>query len=52
MHGPSRSRVHLHLYLVAQHAAVEHLLRGEGVTGDTWDREAYGFTLKREKLKA
>jgi crotonobetaine/carnitine-CoA ligase len=30
----------------------KHLLRGEGVTGDTWDREAHGFTLKREKLKA
>jgi crotonobetaine/carnitine-CoA ligase len=30
----------------------KHLLRGEGVTGDSWDREAHGFTLKREKLKA
>jgi crotonobetaine/carnitine-CoA ligase len=28
----------------------KHLLRGEGVTGDTWDREAQGITLRREKL--
>ncbi|MDA5193518.1 AMP-binding protein [Govanella unica] len=26
-------------------------LRGEGVTSDTWDREASGLALKRQKLK-
>lgn len=28
----------------------KHVLRGQGVTGDTWDREAAGVRLKREKL--
>jgi len=28
----------------------KHLLRDEGVTDDTWDREAAGMKLKREKL--
>ena len=30
----------------------KHLLRAEGVTQDTWDREAAGIKLKREKLGA
>jgi crotonobetaine/carnitine-CoA ligase len=30
----------------------KHLLRNEGVTGDTWDRETAGIRLKREKLDA
>ena len=28
----------------------KHLLRDEGVTGDTWDREAAGIKLKRDRL--
>jgi crotonobetaine/carnitine-CoA ligase len=28
----------------------KHLLRSEGVTADTWDREKAGIVLKREKL--
>jgi crotonobetaine/carnitine-CoA ligase len=28
----------------------KHLLRSAGVTDDTWDREAAGIILKREKL--
>ena len=28
----------------------KHSLRGEGVTGDTFDREAAGIRLKRERL--
>lgn len=28
----------------------KHLLRGDGVTHDTWDREAAGITVKREAL--
>ena len=30
----------------------KHLLRADGVTKDTWDREAAGMKLKREKLGA
>ncbi|RXT33323.1 AMP-binding protein [Bradyrhizobium betae] len=30
----------------------KHVLRSEGVTGDTWDRERAGIRLKREKLTA
>ncbi|MET4799170.1 AMP-binding protein [Bradyrhizobium sp. LB11.1] len=30
----------------------KHVLRSEGVTGDTWDREQAGIRLKREKLTA
>ena len=26
----------------------KHQLRGEGVTADTWDREAAGITIKRD----
>jgi crotonobetaine/carnitine-CoA ligase len=29
---------------------MKHLLKGEGVTADTWDREAAGITIKREKI--
>ena len=29
---------------------MKHILRGEGVTPDTWDREAHNITFKREKL--
>ena len=29
---------------------MKHVLRGEGVTPDTWDREAHNITFKREKL--
>ena len=29
---------------------MKHLLREEGVTADTWDREAAGITVKREKI--
>ena len=28
----------------------KHLLRDDGITDDTWDREAAGIKLKREKL--
>ena len=28
----------------------KHLLRAEGVTADTWDREAAGVTVRRERL--
>jgi crotonobetaine/carnitine-CoA ligase len=28
----------------------KHLLRDEGVTSDTWDREAHGIRLRRETL--
>lgn len=28
----------------------KHLLRGEGVTADTWDREKAGIVLRRQKL--
>jgi carnitine-CoA ligase len=30
----------------------KHVLRAEGITGDTWDREQAGIRLKREKLAA
>ena len=30
----------------------KHLLRGEGVTSDTWDREAAGVKVRREKIGA
>ncbi len=30
----------------------KHLLRGEGVTTDTWDREAAGIRIKRDTLSA
>ncbi len=30
----------------------KHLLRSEGVTGDTWDREKAGIVVKREKIGA
>jgi crotonobetaine/carnitine-CoA ligase len=30
----------------------KHVLRSEGITGDTWDREKAGIRLKREKLAA
>ena len=30
----------------------KHLLRTEGVTADTWDREAAGIEVKRERLSA
>ena len=30
----------------------KHLLRAEGVTGDTWDREAAGIRVKRDVLSA
>ena len=29
----------------------KYVLRSEGVTEDTWDREAAGIVLKRTKLK-
>ena len=28
----------------------KHLLKDRGVTNETWDREAVGITVKREKL--
>ena len=28
-------------------AVLKHLLRSEGVTADTWDREAAGYEVKR-----
>ncbi len=28
----------------------KHVLRAQGVTSDTWDREAHGITVKRERL--
>jgi crotonobetaine/carnitine-CoA ligase len=28
----------------------KHILRGEGVTADTWDREKAGIVIKRETL--
>ena len=28
----------------------KNILRGEGVTADTWDREAAGIRVRREKL--
>ena len=29
---------------------MKHVLRGEGITPDTWDREDYKIIFKREKL--
>ena len=29
----------------------KHLLRAEGVTADTWDREAAGIRVRRERLE-
>ena len=29
---------------------MKHLLKEEGVTANTWDREAAGITVKREKI--
>jgi carnitine-CoA ligase len=31
---------------------LKHLLRTEGVTPDTWDREKAGVQLRRERLSA
>ena len=28
----------------------KHVLRAEGVTGETWDRERAGISIRREKL--
>jgi crotonobetaine/carnitine-CoA ligase len=28
----------------------KHVLRAEGITSDTWDRDAVGLRLRREKL--
>jgi crotonobetaine/carnitine-CoA ligase len=28
----------------------KHVLRAQGVTGDTWDRERAGVSIRREKL--
>ena len=28
----------------------KHVLRAEGVTADTWDRERAGLTIRREEL--
>ena len=30
----------------------KHLLRSEGITADTWDREKAGIRLKRQRLSA
>jgi crotonobetaine/carnitine-CoA ligase len=30
----------------------KHALRAEGVTGETWDRDAFGIRLKRERLNS
>jgi crotonobetaine/carnitine-CoA ligase len=30
----------------------KHILRSEGVTPDTWDREKAGIVIKRERLAA
>ena len=30
----------------------KHLLRAEGLTAETWDREKAGMRLRREKLAA
>jgi len=29
----------------------KHLLRSEGITGDTWDREKAGIHLRRDRLR-
>ena len=29
----------------------KHLLRAEGITSDSWDREAHGISLHRDKLQ-
>jgi carnitine-CoA ligase len=29
----------------------KHLLRAEGITGDSWDREAHGISVHRDKLQ-
>jgi len=34
------------------HKVQKHVLRGEGVTPDTWDREAAGFTVTRDRIGA
>jgi crotonobetaine/carnitine-CoA ligase len=33
------------------HKVEKHRLRAEGVTSDTWDREAAGITIRRERLE-
>ena len=30
----------------------KHLLKNDGITPDTWDREAEGIIIKREKIGA
>ncbi len=30
----------------------KHLLRSDGITADTWDREKAGIRLRRERLSA
>ena len=30
----------------------KHLLKADGITADTWDREAAGIVVKREKIGA
>jgi crotonobetaine/carnitine-CoA ligase len=30
----------------------KHVLRSEGITADTWDREKAGIQVKREKIGA
>jgi crotonobetaine/carnitine-CoA ligase len=29
---------------------MKHLLKEDGVTADTWDREAAGITVKRDRI--
>ena len=31
---------------------LKHLLKADGITADTWDREAAGIVVKREKIGA
>lgn len=48
---PRYIRVVTELPKTASGKLQKHVLRTEGVTGDTWDREQAGIRLKREKLQ-
>ena len=47
---PRYIRILPHLPKTATQKILKHVLRREGVTADTWDREKAGVRLRRERL--
>ena len=49
---PRFVRVTAELPKTPTHKVEKHRLRADGLTPDTWDREAAGVTVRRERLEA